>query len=260
MSTGTPDRGAWPHASKLRRVLAIYLDLIVISSGWSIAHWALSTIIPGLEAVPFVAKLGGFLVIEILLLRQVKWSPGNDLLGIRLRLSDEYLASGQESLLRGTLVVEPRVTRAEAWWTILFGVLVILNGAKTAVRWTMFTPPPLVFGAQLPEEVSPPFYLAAGVLECLVGAAALRMRWYVAPLSVACFGLASLSALLSHDRLPGWIETYTHARRAYQGMPVRPGEVELMQTLAPMFLIVPLILLAWGLAVSLRVRWRSERT
>jgi hypothetical protein len=229
----------------------------MFSAAWALVLWAFSQAFPTLETVPAVTKFVGFLVLEALLLRVVRWSPGNELLGIRLRLAGEFLVSRQESFLSGTLLVDPRLLRSEAWWTMLFGVVAILNGAKTAVRWTMFTPPAPVFGVQLSAEASAVVYVASGTLECLVGAAALQMRWYVLTVSVTYYGLSSLSAYLSRDLLPGWVEAYTQARRAYQGVPVRPGEVEQMQAIVPLLSIIPLVLLVWALAVFLRVRARG---
>ena len=75
---------------------------------------------------------------------------------------------------------------------------------------------------------------------------------------MTCCGLDALSAFLSRDLLPGWVEAYVHARRAYQGLPVRPGEVERMQAFVPWLPIIPLVLLAWGVVVFLRARARSR--
>ena len=258
VSDSVPVSASWPPVANRRRLLAVYLDYLIFGAVWALALWGLSKVFPTLAGLPFAVKIAGFLILEALLLRLVRWSPGNQLLGIRLRLSDEFLTSKQESFLSGALVVDPRLLRSEAWWTILFGVLAILNGVKTAVRWTMFTPPAPEFGIQLSPEASVVVYVVSGSLHCLVGAAALQMRWYVLPLSVGYYGLSSVSAFLSRDLWPAWIEAYTHARRSYQGMPVRPGEVEMLQSIAPMIAIFPLVLLIWALAVFLRVRARAN--
>ncbi len=254
MSEAASMLSGWPKVSLARRFLDVYVDYMIFGAAWALAVWGLSKVFPTIETLPFLAKFLTFALAEVLLFKVVKWSPGNDLLGIRLRLCDEYLASRQQSLFSGELVVDPRLKTNEAWWTMLFGVLAILDGAKSAVRWTMFAPPLPLFGIQSSETVSAVVSVAAGVAECSVGAAALQLHRMVFPLSASVYGLAALSAFLSRELWPRWIEASVVARRTFQGVPVRAGEVEMMQSLAPWLAVFPVLLLAWAVAVHSRVR------
>jgi hypothetical protein len=244
-----------PRASRPRRLLAVYLDYLLFGALWALLFWSASRLIPELARLHPAVKAVVFVFGEVLLLRFVSRSPGHSLLGIRVAVSRAYLESCQSSLLSPELVIEPRLLYVERWWTILFGILAILEGAKGAVRWTMFTPPAPFFGAQTSHAVSALLSLSFGILEILVGAAALRFWRSLLPLAFVTYGLAALSAILSWDLWPEWIAASVKARRAWQDLPVREGEIELLQAIMPALMIaVPVALILWALLIHLRAR------
>jgi hypothetical protein len=244
-----------PRASRPRRLLAVYLDYLLFGALWALLLWAASRLFPGIARLHPAVKAVVFVLGEGLLLRFARRSPGHALLGIRMAVSRSYLDSGQSSLLSPELVIEPRLLYTERWWTILFGVLAILEGAKGAVRWTMFTPPAPFFGVQTSYGVSALLFLAFGILEILAGVAALRFWRSLLPLAAAAYGLAALSAILSWELWPEWIASSVRSRRAWQGVPVREGEIELLQAIMPALTVaVPAMFVLWAFVIHLRAR------
>jgi hypothetical protein len=75
--------------------------------------------------------------------------------------------------------------------------------------------------------------LAEGLVYVLPGALVLRL-WTFAPVAVSMIGAFQLASLVSSWRL--WDEfgrEMVTRRRAFQGLPVRDGEVDLLQMLMP---------------------------
>lgn len=244
----------WPIASKKRRLLAVYIDFIIFNAAWGLIIWGAAQLVPALQDLPGPTKFAVFLGVELALFRFVRWSPGNQLLGIRPGFTAGFASSGQPSLLSSELFADPELLLRERWWTILFGVFALLEGLKSLVRWTIFAPPQPIFGMETSPMVSALVFVLSGICECLVGFAALRLHPVVLPAAIFVYGGTAISAILSLKLLPAWIEAYTHARRAYQAVPVRPGEVELMQALLPAFVLLPAVLLVWAVFVFLRSR------
>ena len=250
----------WPPASQKRRVLAWYLDFLLFGSPWAILVWGFSQVFPFLAKLSLPISLLLFLPLESLLLRLISWSPGHWLLAIRRLPADPFAPPEASERRRARYVVEPWLKSNERWWTILFGVLLILDGAKSLVRWTMWTPPIPFMGVQLDEAASIVAMLAFGALKCALGYAALRLRPWMLLLGAAYYVLDLSSTLLSWRLLPGWVERYQIARRAYQGVPVREGEGEMMQRMLPGGIIVlAFLMIIWMLFAASRIR-RARKT
>lgn len=235
----------WPKATTKRRLLAVYIDFICFNAFWGLVVWALSRLIPSIQNANDVIKYGFFILSELILFRFIRWSPGNDFLGIHIRFSPEYLKTQQPSFLSSDLAVEPYLISRERWWTILFGVIALLEGLKTLVRWTMYAVSIPFFGFQTSTMESIIISLFFGIIECFIGIAALRLHKYVLPLGTALYGATTISMFLSLSLIPGWIEASAHARRSFQGINVRPGEIEFMQSIAPLLIVWPIVLLVW---------------
>ncbi len=240
-------------ASGRRQLLAVYLDYLLFGGLWALAVWALGPRFAGVTREALVAKTLLFAVVEIALVRFAPWSPGNALLSIELPGSELLYPPGPAR--PSVPMVPERLLRAETWWTVLFGVLAILSGVKQAIRWTVAAPPTPWFGLELPAAGSGALCVAVGVLECLVGAAALRLRPAVLPLSAAVHGASIASAVLAYDALPAWIAEYVTAWRAHQGLPPSPGDAaEAARWMPPLFVLLPVLALAWSVFV-----WRRAR-
>ena len=242
-------------ASGRRQLLAVYLDYLLFGGVWALAVWALGPRLAGVTREAVVAKTLVFAIVEIALVRFARWSPGNALLSIELPGSELLYPPGRSAGRPAVPAVPERLLLAETWWTILFGVLAILSGVEQAVRWTVAAPPTPWFGLELPAAGSAALCIVVGVLECLVGAAALRLRPAVLPLSVVVHGASIASAVLAYDVLPAWIAEYVAAWRAHQGLPASPGEAaEAARWMPPLFVLLPPIALGWSVLV-----WRRAR-
>lgn len=237
--------GPWTKASRKRRVLALYLDFLIVGGPWTLAVWGLHEAVPGIQRLHYPIQLFLLLVLETVLLHRFSWSPGHWLLGIRRLSTDPFALPGAPERLRPAYVVEPWLKRNERWWTILFGVVAVLDGVKSLVRWTMWTPAIPFMGVQLTDGVSVAVLLVLGTLECAVGCAVLRLRPVVVALGPVYYGVILTSVILSWPLWPAWAERFLVARRAYQGLPVREGEVEFIQR------FVPLIGLGFGLLMTI---------
>ena len=221
----------WPFASRRRLLLAIYLDYLLFGAPWTIAAAALERFWPSLDRLSFPLNLAFFLVLEFVLMARVRWSPGQYCLGIVASERSAFAPIGPDE--KPVYLVDPWLLAHERWWTLLFGVLTILDGAKAIARWTMWHAPVPFMGVLLPFEASVAVMVLFGVAETWVGVAALTLRPIVGPLGLAVFGALAASSVLSWGLMPEWVERYVVARRTHAGMTPRPGEIELMQVVIP---------------------------
>lgn len=206
-------------ASGKRLLLAVYLDLVLFNAAAGILWYYVA---PGQE--PPWLKYVAFCALEAVLLLVVKWTPGERLLSVRqAKLPSDPIEP--EGARTGRFQVDRRVWSRESFWTVLLGAFLITDGAKELVRWTMWTPPLPWFGT----TVTPEWAVAPGLLGLLLGALVLRLH-FAAPLAVLAVNLLyTASILLSWDLWPEFAKEAVTRRRAFQGLPVRAGEVEIMQ-------------------------------
>lgn len=217
-------------ASRKRLVLAAYLDLVLFNT---LAALAWRYVAPGQE--PPWLKYAVFLGLEAALMLVVRWTPGEWLMSVRqiARAWDAIEPGGKSA---APFLVNARVWKRESFWTAALGVFLIVDGAKEAVRWTMWTPPLPWFGTRLDPE----WAMVSGLVSLALGALVLRVH-AAAPLAVAGASAATAtSVLMSWSLWPEFAQGMVTRRRAFQGLPVRPGEVELMQAA-----------LAWGVLAIL---------
>lgn len=227
----------WPSASKKRKAIAIYIDFLLFSASVTLIVWALGRLDPDLSDTQLWIQLVLFAVVEWVLLKVFSWSPGYWALGI-------YRSSEPGSA--DNLVVDPRIRVSERWWTILFGVLAVLDGTKSAIRWALWHPPIPFMGFQLPQMTSVVISVSIGCALCVVGLLVLRCYRGAALAGVALYGIALVSSILSYDLWVSWAALDVVARREYQGLPVREGEVEFMQQFVPVAtMIAPALMAVW---------------
>lgn len=250
-----PSTSGVPVSNK-RWLLAIYLDLVLFSAAWGLI---INFVAPGREFT--LLRYLAFGLLEAMLLGVVRWSPGEYLLSITVprRPSDPIAPEGGQSHeARRRAVVEPRVWSNESLLTAALGILYVTDGAKSLVRWTMWSPPPPFFGTQVGFSAGAAIAIAEGILDLLAGALVLRLHPW-APAVVACrSALFVSSAALSWRLWDDYVLRYVNARRAYQGIPVRPGEVAFMQPLIPEGAII-LAVLAVVIVFAYRRRFGSHR-
>jgi hypothetical protein len=245
---GTLEKPDYPRASSRRLVLAVYLDYLLFGVAWTVALWTLAQFAPSSPEGPFWLKLLIFAVGEFLLLRTIHWSPGHALLSIEPR-------SDRAQGVANVFVVNPTVLQRERWWTVLLGVLLILDGAKVMVRWIDFSPPLPLFGVALSAGVAVGLALLIGLGQIGVGVGILQHRIALITFGLFLYGFQILSAVFSWPRLPDWAARVVEARRAFQGLDVRDGEVELAQSVLPVIAVgVPLLVILWLWAIAARIQ------
>ena len=220
-----------------RQLLALYVDYLVFTAVYQPIAWVLRSI----------ASLDNWLVTLAIfgVLRAVAWAlkramPGQWALGIH---------SGQAPIL------EPRVLARERWWTVTAGALLVLEGAKNAVRWTQGLPVEPLLGLAAPQWMATLAITIFGALNIVAGLLILRTRPLGAAMGVGVLGVERLAAMIHRDDFHEWATRAVVARRSLQGLPVREGEVEMMQALTTTILPAVLVVGAlWLLFVAARFK------
>jgi hypothetical protein len=200
------------RASKKRLFLSWYIDFLFFMTLWGLLSYFL-----GVEtSIPF-------------------WVPYLLFIAIRA-ISGKFIGSIGYLFLginKETKTVNPNTYNRENWLTILMGVLLILEGTKQLVRWTqMFVSHP-IFGF-FPDDT------AQIIIRVLLGASSILAGYWFLRLNIKGFYLAVSVAIVNivSDAL-SWslwdpvVEKMVLARRELQGLPVRDGEIEFMQSLFP---------------------------
>ena len=217
------------QASKKRLLLSWYIDFLFFMTLWGL----LSFFVKLEESVPFWAPYAAFLVIRA--------------------ATTKYIGSIGYSFLsidKNGLSVSDNILRKENWLSILLGVLLILEGTKQLVRWTqMFVSQP-AFGFFPDEATQIVIHLAFGALSILAGYWFLKLdiRGLFAGIGVALINLVSDG--LSWNLWDPVVEQMVLKRREVQGLPVREGEVEMMQSLMPEGIVVIAIVSIIAIAIT----------
>ena len=229
--------------SRKRQLLALYLDYLVFSAVFQPVAWALRSMAP---ADNWLLSLAVFLG-----LRGVAWAlklvtPGQWALGIH---------GGQVA------TVEPRILERERWWTATAGTLLVLEGSKNVVRWTQGLPVEPLLGLASPEWIATVAITILGGLNVAAGLLVLRTRSAGAAIGIGVLGAEVLAAMIHREAFQQWAGQAVVARRALQGLPVREGEVEMMQSLTATVLpVVIAVGVIWLMAVAVRFRAKTRLT
>ena len=138
----------------------------------------------------------------------------------------------------------PTIHNNENWLTILIGVLLILEGTKKLVRWTQFIVPLPFFGVLVDSTTQMILNVTGGILFVLAGYMILKLKQTGLFLGIGLTIGTIASSIISWSLWDQIIPQMVEARRNLQGISVREGEVEFMQSLFPeMFLIFGVIFL-----------------
>lgn len=246
---------SWPVALRKRRVLAGYLDYLLFGAPWAVAMWIVADSVPQLHRASFPVKVILFVILEALVLKLIKWSPGQHCLGIVAFQRSPFVSSHDPTSAKPSYFVEPYLFANGRWWTVLFGVLAVLSGAKDLARWTMWHAPLPIMGVELSAQLSVAVQALIGAAEILVGVAVLRLSALALPVGLTVYGFQLVSTVMSWRLMPKWVEAYVHDRRSYQGTVPRPGEIEFMQAVVPAAMVLFAVAAAgWLLLVGRRSR------
>ena len=227
--------------SRKRQLLALYLDYLVFTAVYQPVAWVLRSMAPAENWLVVLAVFLG--------LRWVAWAlklvmPGQWALGIH---------GGQVA------TVEPPILERERWWTVLAGTLLVLEGSKNVVRWTQGLPVEPLLGLASPEWLATTAITILGGLNIAAGLLVLRTRSAGAAFGIAVLGAEVVAAIIHREDFRQWAGEAVIARRALQGLPVREGEVEMMQSLTAT--VLPLVIavgVIWLLAVAVRFRTNTR--
>ena len=123
------------------------------------------------------------------------------------------------------------------------------------VRWLEMDHP-LPFLGYVPESglTQGAVGIAMGVLLVVAGGALLRLEPLGRLLGLLTVALMAISTVLSWTQWDALVERLVVARRMAQGIPVRSGEIEFMQSLLPEGIAVALVVVT-GLLLLCRGRY-----
>ncbi len=200
------------QASRKRLALSWYIDFLFFMSLWSLLAYFLSPA----AGLPFWLPYAVFVVTRAVL--------------SRFTGSVGYVCL---SIDRHNMQVNEIILSRESWLSILLGVLLILEGTKQLVRWTQLFVSQPAFGFFPDETMQIVIHVVTGGLLILAGYWILKLDIRGLVLGAGVMLLNILSDVLSWTLWDPVIEEMVIRRREFQGVPVRDGEVEMMQLLMP---------------------------
>lgn len=253
----TFDQAQWLPARRRRMVLVAYLDLLILSLPGGAIEQAVRHFLTG-TSMPLWLELLAYAIVELILLRFISWSPGCSLLGVRLVEARTY-GSGADRIWKGRLPFVSRELKSrESWLTLALGTL-ILNGAmKSLIRWAMWNPPMPMFGHPTDELTGAIVWIASGAIETAVAIALFRVDVRGVIIGIPYHAAHLVSAVAGWRLWGAWAEEMVVRRRAYQGLPVRAGEIEMVRAIAAVLTVGTLVvMIALLLAVLPRLRRRA---
>ncbi len=239
----TFDQTAWQPARRRRLLLAGYIDFLLFSSAWGLLVFAFQDALPILAELPGYAKFVTFSVVEAALLRTRTWSPGAELLGVRFFAVRDRSAPIDQLWQGRVPYVSNEQKSRESWYTLALAIFIINDACKTLVRWTMWNPPMPFFGQPLGELTGAVIYLLSGAIGVYVAVQLFRVDVRGALVGALAGVGQAVSASLSWDLWDPWVAEQVTRRRAFQGFPVRDGEIEQMQAVMPELLIAGSVVL-----------------
>jgi hypothetical protein len=230
--------------SRKRQLLAVYVDYLVFSAVYQPVAWAVRSTLPLDNWLVALAVFAGLRAVATWALKLT--SPGQWALGIHA----------------GRLpTVNPNILERERWWTAAAGTLLVLEGSKNLVRWTQGMPVEPLLGLSAPAWMAITAITIFGGLNLAAGLLVLRTRLIGAVIGIGVLGVEALAAIIHRDDFREWAGQAVEARRALQGLPLREGEVEMMQAMtATVFPAVLAIGAIWLLVVAMRFKGRSRVT
>lgn len=228
------------QASRKRLLLAVYIDYLFFTGLWEPIAWGVRS--QGFD-LHWAVGLVAFVALDWVAVRFLGTSPGSWALGI----------------VRDTEVptVRHMIRTREAWWTMLLGTFLVLEGSKNLVRWTQGLPPLPIFAGGSGEGAFAVLSVL-GIANMAAGLLVLRCRAIGPFLALGVSALEGLAYAVSWPRVDSWIARRVEVRRALQGREVRADEIEFMQAIFPKLVVVfAAVAVVWILLAYVRFR-RSE--
>ena len=241
------DPGVTRRPSRKRVLLAVYIDYLIFTAAYQPVAWALRSVAP---ASNWFVALAVFAVLRGVASLLNRSSPGTWSLGIRY---ESHLGMRPRAVLNERLVARSR------WWTLAAGTLLVLEGSKNAVRWTQGLPIEPLLGAGTPHGMAAASITLLGLANIVAGALTLRTRVAGAALGIAVLAGEFAATVANREAFERWAADAVVARRGLQGIPVRDGEIEMMQTVATTVLPFAIAMgIGWLSLVAFHFRRSSD--
>ena len=202
------------QASRKRLLLSWYIDFLLFITVWELLSYFLNI----KDSVPFWAPYAAFLAVRTISYKNMG-----------------SIGSTFMSIDKDSMCVKEDIFKRENWLTILLGVLLILEGSKQLVRWTQAFVSQPAFGFFPDETTQIIIHLAFGSLSIVAG------YWFL---------ISLISALLSWELWGPVVEQMVITRREIQGLPVREGEIELMQSIMPQGSMIAIVVVIIAMVFS----------
>jgi len=232
----TFNQAEWLPARRRRMALVAYLDLLVLSIPAGAFVLALRHFFPN-ASTPLWLTLLAFAIVELALLRFAAWSPGCVLLGVRLVPGRGY-GSAADRIWEGHMpYVSRQLKLRESWFTLALGTWILNDATKSLIRWAMWNPPMPVFGYSTDEITGAIVSVAGGAIETAIAFELFRVSVRAVAIGIPYYAVHLVSAATSWRLWEAWAGEMVVRRRAYQGLPIRVGEVEQVQASAALLAV-----------------------
>lgn len=196
------------------RLGSVYIDVLVVITVSSILAYAFGS-------NEFSTNSPTLLAIQILV-------------GLAVNLFSGRLGTSPGQWLTDRIVPTLQWTK-KAWINFALGILALLDGLKSLVRWMQFEAAMPFMGIVPEGNIRIAICIVTGLFLILGAIALLRLDYRGRQLMAAINMLLLVSLALSWQLLPQAIEQMVVARRALQGLPVDPGRIEFMKAVYPSF-------------------------
>ncbi len=215
-------------ASRKRRLLAAYVDLLLFLIVWSLANF----IVAG--HAHFVGGVIVFVVIRLLIWK-LQVTPGL-----------YFLSISRDG------VVDGEIYERESWLTMLLGTVFVLEGSKLLVNWTQGIVPEPFFGAIPGDTAQVTIDMLTGVLLVFVGFLFFKVRRLGFWLGISAMIAGLLSLAISWSLWVTAVPQIVSAGRAAQGRIPSEGELQFMQAFLPSINVVLLLCVLIAIVATYR--------
>jgi hypothetical protein len=153
-------------------------------------------------------------------------------------------------LSMGRALLDYALEEAEAdsprwlWPNLVVGTFLILDGLKMMVRWSQFDVAIPVFGMIETTVLKVVVLVAMGAISFSAGAMVLAFMPKARLAAAGAIALSTVSLFASWPVLGEAVARVQAARREAQGLPLREGEIDAMQSLLPVISLGGLVVCA----------------
>ena len=201
--------------SKLISLLALYIDFIVVGTFMALGNYFVGRVMGYVSGtgLSWYGEIGAAFALTALA-RFLGLSMGQALLDYAI----EEAEAGSPRRL---------------WPNLILGTFLILDGLKTMVRWSQLDVALPVFGMIETTPLKIAALIGMGAISVVAGAMVLAFVPKARLAAAGSVALSTVSLVLSWPIIGEAIALAQTARREAQGLPLRQGELEAMQSMMP---------------------------